>query len=139
MLIGKNPQEICELDQNNQRAQTRSVVACITTPETLGATPGTSQQNHQAQNVPSSKKRQQDEESPKVSSKRAKYERRPINEIRYDSKDHLPDVDKSRGSRCKNENCKFTTHIFCTKCRVHLCLLADRNCYKKFHTLGSSK
>lgn len=79
----------------------------------------------------------QQSEQPNNPKNRMKTEKRPLNEIRYDSTDHLPDVDnKSYGSRCKNENCNSKTHIFCSKCQVHLCLFAGRNCFRQFHTLN---
>lgn len=70
--------------------------------------------------------------------KKSKYEKRPMNNVRYDRIDHIPGVDSnSNATRCKLESCKFKTHTFCSKCEVHLCLLTDRNCYEEFHTLFS--
>lgn len=67
------------------------------------------------------------------SPKRAKYEKRPINSIRYDGKNHLPQIDnKENGTRCKNDNCKSKSHTFCCKCGVHLC----PRCFKPFHELN---
>lgn len=79
----------------------------------------------------------QSEKTRRLNTTRKKTEKKPLNEIRYDTVNHLPDVDNSKnGSRCKNENCEFKTHVFCTKCQVHLCLIKGRNCFKKFHTLN---
>lgn len=41
--------------------------------------------------------------------------------------------DKPFRSRCKNENCKFFTHLFCVMCKVHLCITAKRNCFYDHH------
>lgn len=72
----------------------------------------------------------------RISSKKAKTEKRPRNQRRYDLIGHLPEVDKnSSGTRCKNEECHFKTHVFCSKCMVHLCLVHNRNCFKGFHVL----
>lgn len=60
---------------------------------------------------------------------------RPSKAVRTDAIDHLPDVDKNKeATRCKNKDCKGKTHVFCTKCQVHLCLLSYRNCFVAFHT-----
>lgn len=69
------------------------------------------------------------------SSKKGCYETRPFQDMRYDGYNHLPTYDeKKENSRCKMEDCKGKTHIFCTKCKVHLCILKGRNCFNKFHT-----
>lgn len=68
-------------------------------------------------------------------SKRAKYEKKPQNSIRYDGKNHLPQIDdKKNGTRCKNENCKSKSHTLCSKCDVHLC----PRCFKPFHETNIS-
>ncbi|XP_025407300.1 piggyBac transposable element-derived protein 3-like [Sipha flava] len=47
----------------------------------------------------------------------------PTNDVRKDRFDHFPGFDtKGHTSRCKNPGCKRKTHVFCTKCDVHLCL-----------------
>lgn len=64
-----------------------------------------------------------------------KIEKKPDDELRYDHIDHIPDVDKNlNATRCKNDHCTGKSHIWCTKCGVHLCLLSKRNCYADFHT-----
>jgi hypothetical protein len=50
---------------------------------------------------------------------------------------HLPSISNTRG-RCKL--CSINGHrseinVYCEQCQVHLCLNANRNCYKQFHTL----
>lgn len=37
-------------------------------------------------------------------------------------------------TRCKNKDSKGKTHVLCTKCQVHLCLLSYINCFLAFHT-----
>lgn len=69
-----------------------------------------------------------------------KQENRPINEIRYDNIGHLPHIDEFKNpTRCKMEGCTLKSHIFCDKCKVHLCLKLDKNCYLKFHCETSDK
>lgn len=64
-----------------------------------------------------------------------KFEARPFIEMRYDGYNHNPNVDERKeNSRCKLEGCKNKTHIFCEKCKVHLCLIKGRNCFSKFHS-----
>lgn len=51
---------------------------------------------------------------------------------RIDNLLHLPEFDKKKsGSRCVL--CKKTTHVMCAQCKIHLCFLNNRNCYKLFH------
>lgn len=56
----------------------------------------------------------------------------PLNEVRKDSVDHLPEW-KSARQQCHND-CKFRSFVFCSKCGVYLCLNKDRNCFMSFHT-----
>lgn len=59
---------------------------------------------------------------------------RPIPEVQHDSTDHLPQLDGCKeGKRCKNVKCNKKTHFYCDKCRVHLCIKKDRNCFVIFH------
>lgn len=70
--------------------------------------------------------------------KRNKTEKKPTNSLRYDSNGHFPEFDKNdNATRCKNENCKFKTRLFCMKCNIHLCLTPSRNCFKSFHLLST--
>lgn len=54
--------------------------------------------------------------------------------VRFDQKKHFP-IFSRKISRCKNEDCDKKTHIFCSKCKVHLCIVKNRNCFLKFHFL----
>lgn len=64
-----------------------------------------------------------------------KQETRPNEESRYDNIGHLPTVDECKSpTRCKMEGCRLKSHIVCIKCKVHLCLKLDKNCFLKFHT-----
>lgn len=68
--------------------------------------------------------------------KRQKYEARPTNDERHDGYNHFPEYDENKNnSRCKMEGCKEKTHVYCKKCKVHLCFLKGRNCFQKFHCL----
>lgn len=70
--------------------------------------------------------------------KRKKTEKRPLNG-RFDLLAHFAKIDKSRHVRCKNENCQKKTFTFCIKCKVHLCLLEERNCFLDFHTIRTDE
>lgn len=62
--------------------------------------------------------------SPTPSKKRCQ-EYRPIKEIRLDGIGHFPDFDDKpthSQTRCKFPNCAGKTHIFCKKCKIHLCI-----------------
>lgn len=53
---------------------------------------------------------------------------------RFDKYNHWPDNDKMNSrSRCKLPKCNLVTHVFCTKCNVHLCFTKNRNCFRKYH------
>lgn len=55
-----------------------------------------------------------------------------IVEGRYDRYNHVVKIDdKKSASRCKL--CKKTTHHYCDKCNVNLCLVKDRNCFMIYH------
>lgn len=47
---------------------------------------------------------------------------------------HWPFYDEKKSrSRCKMPGCIFFTHVFCTKCEIHLCLTSKRNCFYSMH------
>lgn len=46
---------------------------------------------------------------------------------------HLPEITPGIQQRCKNKSCSKKTSVICTKCKVHLCLVAQRNCYLNYH------
>lgn len=49
---------------------------------------------------------------------------------------HWPFYDKKKSrTRCKMPGCSFFTHIFCTKCEIHLCLTSKRNCFYSMHNV----
>lgn len=69
-----------------------------------------------------------------------KKARKPFEEFRYDGLGHWPEIDsKKNASRCKNENCTFKTHFYCSKCNVHLCIRPNRNCFKQFHIFDNER
>jgi hypothetical protein len=58
----------------------------------------------------------------------------PSNDVRKDKFDHFPKFDtKENTSRCKNPGCNGKTHVFCTKCNIHLCFNSTNNCFFNFH------
>ena len=64
------------------------------------------------------------------------YKRCNVTEdIRFDSVDHLPESiegnEKDIRQRCKL--CSNKTISRCIKCELPLCILAHRNCFKKYH------
>lgn len=74
------------------------------------------------------------------STRRAKTENKPLNDLRYNGINHWPEIDGNRNaSRCRGEQCNQKTHCFCTECKVHLCLTKNRNCFKNFHVLNIKK
>ena len=55
--------------------------------------------------------------------------------LRYDNSDHWPlFVSALNNTRCKNENCYGKTYWKCSKCKVHLCLNSNKNCFTEYHT-----
>lgn len=59
---------------------------------------------------------------------------RPYKDVRFDCIDHLPEHDEnSNPTRCKNDNCSGRTFFQCFKCKIHLCITKNRNCFVKFH------
>lgn len=53
---------------------------------------------------------------------------------RFDNTNHWASYDdKPSRSLCKIKDCHNLTHVFCTKCQVHLCLIPKRNCFYRFH------
>lgn len=61
----------------------------------------------------------------------------PIQDIRLDGINHLPNMVEIKG-RCK-VCIKSTTQIECMKCRVKLCLTAKKNCFHASHTKWNRK
>lgn len=51
-------------------------------------------------------------------------------DVRKDGLGHFPTWDTRQ--RCKQCTGHFT-HVYCQKCRVHLCLNKDRNCFQAYH------
>jgi len=78
------------------------------------------------------------ENSPSPSPTRARYnsrEVRPFDETKTDHIGHYPaSDDNNEATRCKNKNCKGKTHVYCLKCKVHLCFVVKKkNCFTEFH------
>lgn len=58
----------------------------------------------------------------------------PPAEVRYDQIAHIPDMLNRAGKRmCKYKGCTSDTQIFCTKCKLNLCLSATKKCFQLFH------
>ncbi|XP_043994869.1 chimeric ERCC6-PGBD3 protein-like isoform X2 [Gambusia affinis] len=73
-----------------------------------------------------------------VESEFAKKKRRgpakdiPTQQVRSDAVGHWPVVESSR-LRCKMPQCKGQTVLKCSKCKVHLCIKKNKNCFRQFH------
>ncbi|XP_063237795.1 piggyBac transposable element-derived protein 3-like [Bacillus rossius redtenbacheri] len=66
---------------------------------------------------------------------RRKGEVRPGVEVQQDGVDHMPIHESEKlGTRCKMPKCTGRSRILCQKCRVHLCLNKDKNCFLMYHT-----
>lgn len=54
----------------------------------------------------------------------------PVDDVRFDNYDHSPIWGKKQKCKlCK----KSDTQCMCTKCNIHLCCRADKNCFYKYH------
>ncbi|KAJ8385616.1 hypothetical protein AAFF_G00184130 [Aldrovandia affinis] len=61
-------------------------------------------------------------------------ERHPLPEVQMDMMDHMPNYDdKLEGTRCKQPFCSGKTQVYCDKCKVNLCFVPHRNCFKAAH------
>lgn len=73
---------------------------------------------------------------------KSQQEKMPKLSERFDGLNHLPGGDDKsgprKGYRCKRNGCGKSTTFFCTKCKVHLCITTDRNCFIAFHNLSES-
>lgn len=56
----------------------------------------------------------------------------PNVEVRHDNVGHWPEVAPQR-QRCKMPGCKGQPVSFCTKCKTHLCINKNANCFIAFH------
>jgi hypothetical protein len=54
--------------------------------------------------------------------------------VRLDMVGHFPENVALRGRRCKMPGCDKRSTVWCTKCRVYLCLKKGSTCYELFHT-----
>ncbi|CAL9686005.1 unnamed protein product [Knipowitschia caucasica] len=52
-------------------------------------------------------------------------------DVRKDGIDHFPTWESRQ--RCKHCTGNHFTHVYCEKCKVHLCLNKDRNCFLGYH------
>ena len=56
----------------------------------------------------------------------------PPEDVRTDNFGYIPNWSNTR-QRCKIPGCKGFSFIFCEKCKVHLCLNKNKNCFGNFH------
>jgi hypothetical protein len=88
---------------------------------------------------PSTKKRGRPSNSPSTINPRKKLvkkvDEKPLEEVKKDNYGHFPEYDdRTEAVRCKVEGCKGRTHVYCLKCKCHLCFTKKSNCFLKFHT-----
>ena len=77
------------------------------------------------------KRKSIDDDSAATKAGRKPVTPKPCNDARLDQFDHWPEPDSKRG-RCRH--CKSGySQIYCSKCKVCLCLKNSANCFKKFH------
>lgn len=60
------------------------------------------------------------------------YHMPPPKDTRLDRIDHWTTIAKK--GRCKFPNCSGQTRMYCTKCKVNLCLTAEKNCFYNYHS-----
>lgn len=60
--------------------------------------------------------------------------RDPSMERRTQGADYLPEVTKGIQKRYAMKKCKKKSTVYCIKCNVYLCLVDERNCFRKYHT-----
>jgi len=61
-------------------------------------------------------------------------DQRPFAEVRNDNIGHLPDFDNlDNAVRCKYGGCKLRSHVYCEKCKVHLCFTRRNKCFTLYH------
>lgn len=60
------------------------------------------------------------------------YHMPPPKDTRLDRIDHWTTIDKK--GRCKFPNCSGQTRMYCSKCKVNLCLTAEKNCFYNYHS-----
>ena len=82
-----------------------------------------------------SKRRSAEEVSPSSAVKVGRKSTTPLppNDTRYDQLGHLPNPTKGNRSRCRFCKDGFSK-IFCSKCKVCLCLREGKNCFVDYHT-----
>lgn len=69
-----------------------------------------------------------------VQPSRKTTEVRPLADVQFDNVNHMPEhTEVSLPGRCKNVGCKGKSRWICIKCKVHLCLQKNRNCFTNFH------
>lgn len=52
-------------------------------------------------------------------------------DVRRDAMDQFPTWETRQ--RCKHCTNNHLSHVYCEKCKVHLCLNKDRNCFRDYH------
>lgn len=76
----------------------------------------------------------------RVQKRESSAEKRPSHSLRYDQCGHLARFSATKNAvRCKLEGCTSKTHYYCMKCKVHLCITRENDCFYNFHVLQIEK
>lgn len=70
--------------------------------------------------------------SPQVQKLKKSYD--PPDDVRFDGVGHMPDVLSRSGKKvCKLPGCKSETQMYCTKCKLNMCLSNNNKCFQIYH------
>lgn len=62
------------------------------------------------------------------------YQPLPSIEYRQHKAEHIANMSEQKfGSKCRLPGCKKKTKMYCVKCKMFLCITAQRNCFAEFH------
>jgi hypothetical protein len=59
----------------------------------------------------------------------------PAEAVRLDGQNHWPQNVAQQQRRCRLAGCKQRSVVWCTKCKVYLCMKKDKNCFIEYHTV----
>jgi hypothetical protein len=59
----------------------------------------------------------------------------PPDGMRMDGLNHWPNSVATRARCCRLKGCKKRSTVWCTKCKVYLCMKKGLNCFVQYHTV----
>ena len=82
---------------------------------------------------PTKRSLQTDEQEDKENKKKGKTPATPLPcaDVRYDATEHWP-IAVHEKKRCRF--CQAYCCMMCSKCKIYVCLVPERNCFGDFHT-----